>query len=374
MGLAAAPQNPPLMQAFDDKEEKYMRFMIVIVGAILIGLTGCQTLRKQEDTMQVFKHELIETHCVGVEWPEFLGKVKLGESFIIETERFNRVNGPIAIEGIKAGDCIAVHIESIEMLPPFESPNGGPFFEGMGDLVPIEYQDGVFLYPNGMSLPAKPSVGNVAILPKPTEKILAMSRRDLGPPKQRHRGWGWRGVVNDPRGKHCHQDCQYLTAGSIIHMKSQIDQAGLCLADVHGYIGQGEMAFAGIEVAARIQVRVERSKGWYVDWPLIETEDEIMVFSSRLSVPAPDEQGGEEYVDIVRRAYWVMRKVVAHRIGRSISDANAIVAAALDIRNCALYGLGNFIQKDGKKQSQPDRDIAVVGVLPKSVFPAEMSK
>ncbi len=28
-----------------------------------------------------------------------------------------------------------------------------------------------------------------------------------------------------------------------------------------GYIGEGELAFAGIEVAARVQLRVERSEG-----------------------------------------------------------------------------------------------------------------
>jgi hypothetical protein len=76
----------------------------------------------------------------------------------------------------------------------------------------------------------------------------------------------------------------------------------------------------------------------------------------------------QEYVDIVRQAYGEMRKVVARRIGGSISDANPIVAAALDVRNCALYGLGNFVQKDGKQPDQPDRDIAVVGALPKAIF------
>jgi len=310
--------------------------------------------------MNSFSRDLIETHCPGMEWPDFLGHVRLGESFVVETERFNSVNGPIAVDGIKAGDNVAVLIESIEMIPPFESPNGGPFHEGMGESVPLDFRDGRFLFPNGLVLKANPSVGNVAVLPKPTSAVLAMSRRFKR---------GWRAVVNDPRGRHCHQDCQYLAVGSTIHMKAQIDGAGLCLADVHGYIGQGEMAFAGIEVAAKVQVRVEKSTGWYVDWPLIETEDEIMVFASLSAVPVPGESNDLQYVDIARQAYREMRKVVAERIGGSLSDANPIVATAIDIRNCALYGLGNFIQEDGKQPNRSDRDIAVVGVLPKSVFP-----
>jgi acetamidase/formamidase len=152
-----------------------------------------------------------------------------------------------------------------------------------------------------------------------------------------------------------------------VHLEAQVDGAGLCLADVHGYIGQGEVAFAAIEVAARIQVWVERSEDWYVDWPLIETEEEVMVFCSDTNML--EGSTDQEYVDIVRRAYREMRKVVADRIGGSISDANPIVASALDIRNCALYGLGNFIQEGGKKHPEPDRDIALVGVLPKSIFP-----
>ena len=344
-----------------------MRFVSVVTIVLLVITTGCTTVCGRRINMQIFARNLIEEHCPGVRWPKPLGNVKLGEHFIVETERFNRVNGPISVEGIKAGEAIAVHIESIEILPPFESPNGGPFFEGMGDLVSLKYENGKFLYPNGIALEAKPSIGNVAVLPTPTDDVLTLSERDIGPPKNRHRGWGWRGLVNDSRGKHCHQDCQYLTAGSTIHIKAQVDNAGLCLADVHGYIGQGEMAFAGIEVAARIQVRVERSEGWYVDWPLIETEDEIMVFSSDTDIH--DRDTSREYVDVVRQAYKEMRKVVAEKIGGTVSDANPIVASALDIRNCALYGLGNFIQKDGKKGDQPDRDIAVIGVLPKSIFP-----
>lgn len=308
--------------------------------------------------MQVFKRESIQTHCIGAVWPEFLGQVQLGESFVIETEQFNNANGPIAIAEVKAGDNIVVHIERVDILPPFSAPNGGPFFEGIGDSPPLEYVDGYFLFPKHFRLRANPSIGNIAVLPAPTKRMLELSRTDPG---QR----GWRRIVNDPRGKHCHQDCQYLTAGSKIHMKAQVDKAGVCVADVHAYIGQGEVAFAGIEVRADIQLRVERSERWFVDWPLIETEDEIMLFCSDTNLLHGTEN--QEYVDVVREAYRAMREVVAARIRGTIEAANPIVATALDIRNCALYGLGNYIQKEGKTD-QPDMDIAVVACLPKDVF------
>ncbi|MBN1270043.1 MAG: acetamidase/formamidase family protein [Kiritimatiellae bacterium] len=317
--------------------------------------------------MQIFRRESIHTHCVGSEWPEFLGEVELGESFVIETERLNGINGPIGVCGLVAGDGIAIHVEQIEILPPFLAPNGGPFFEGMGELVPLEYADGVFFYPNGFRLKAKPSVGNIAVLPAPTERVLGVIKNMGSRPDPNQ---GWRSVLNDPRGKHCHQDCQALGEGAVLHIKAQVDGGGICAADVHGYISQGEVGFAGIEVAADVQLRVERSDGWLIDWPLVETREEIMVFCSNRNLTG--ETNDQEYVDLVREAYWCMRKVVAGRIRGTIADANAIVATALDIRNCALYGLANLIQKDGKTQGL-DGDVAIVGVLPKSVFANEAS-
>jgi acetamidase/formamidase len=317
--------------------------------------------------MRTFGRESIHTHCCGDEWPEFLGEVEPGESFVIETERFNGINGPVAVSGVSAGDAIAVRVERIAIRPPFFAPNGGPFFEGMGDPVPLEYEDGAFVYPNGFRLEARPSVGNVAVLPEPTERVLEAIRSG-GPRPDPNRGW--RSALNDPRGRHCHQDCQALGEGATIHLKAQVDRAGLCAADVHGYISQGEVAFAGIEVAADVQLRVRESRGWLVDWPLIETDDEIMVFRSNRNLTG--ETSDEEYVDLVREAYRAMREVVAARVGGTVADANAIVATALDIRNCALYGLANLVRKQGKTAGR-DGDVAVVGVLPKSVFPGGAS-
>ncbi|MFX0091131.1 MAG: acetamidase/formamidase family protein [Candidatus Hodarchaeota archaeon] len=317
--------------------------------------------------MKIFKRELTETHAVGEVWPTFLDQVKLGESFIIETTNQEcNPNGPVEVRGVKAGETVAIHIEKIELVEPFYAPNGGPFFEGMGDSVPLEYKEGYFYWPQYFRLKANPSVGNVAILPKPTEENLEICRVQLfGPFKGKKNPKGWRTVVRAPRDKHCHQDCWAVTEGAIVHMKAQVDGLGVCFDDVHAYLGQGEVAFDGIGVYAKIQARVERSTDWYVDWPVIETEQEILVFSSYTSTYV--HRPKQSYVDIVRTAYWSLRDVVAAKIGGTIEEANSIVATAADIRNCALYGLGDYIQKSGKT-NQPDTDIAVVACLPKDVF------
>lgn len=155
--------------------------------------------------MQVFTRDNVHTHSVSAEWPEMLGTVALGESFVVETIRLNPVSGPIGIVGVQAGDNIAIHIEDIKMLPPYLGPNGGPFFEGIGDWVPLEYKDGQFIYPQHFCLKARPSIGNLAILPRPTEALLEKARNTKARPDH---NTGWRSVLNDPRTKYCHQDCK----------------------------------------------------------------------------------------------------------------------------------------------------------------------
>jgi acetamidase/formamidase len=310
--------------------------------------------------MQIFARQLISEHCVGAEWPEFVGRVELGESFLVETVEVG-ANGPIEVAGVRAGDALAIHIEAIEMEPPFYAPNGGPFIDG--ERVPLTYRDGWFYWPKRFRLKAEPSVGSVAVLPKPTEATLRMSRRmEYGGRVWRNER-GWRRIVRDPRGKHCHQDCRALGVGSLIHLKAQVDGAGLCAEDVHGYIGQGEMAFAAIEGNARVRLRVERSIGWLVDWPLIETPEEILVLASWADV-YPNRPPAR-YVDMIRQAYHSMVEVVAAKVGSTFAEANSIVATAVDIRNCALYGLQGFISDEA---SPSTTDIAVVAALPKSVL------
>ena len=116
-------------------------------------------------------------------------------------------------------------------------------------------------------------------------------------------------------------------------------------------MGQGETSFNGISSAANVQVRVERSKEWLVDWPLIETQTELMVCVS-----------GSLYRDVVIEAFRACRLVVADRAGSSIEEANALVASAMDVRNGAIYGL------EGYPGSKPGKLVSVTAVIPKDVF------
>jgi alkylation response protein AidB-like acyl-CoA dehydrogenase len=76
--------------------------------ALRVWPEGKSALYLSGTEMQVFIRDLIDKHCFGAAWPELLGGAKLGARFVVETERFNRADGPVAVPGIRAGDDTAV--------------------------------------------------------------------------------------------------------------------------------------------------------------------------------------------------------------------------------------------------------------------------
>lgn len=297
--------------------------------------------------MQVFRRESTQTHEIedGNLRPGFLGEVSLGERFVIETENGNDVNGPVRVRDVSPGEDVAIHIESIDIVDPVIAPNGGPIVGLPG--FELEQREGYLYFPKHFRVKPRPALGNVAVLPEVTDELLAWAKQ---------RGFeftNWRRYMNDPRGRHCHQDCADLGPGAAIHMKCQVEGVGVCLGDFHARMGQGETAFNGISSAANVELRVERSEGWLVDWPLIETRTELMVCVS-----------GAPYRDTVIEAFRSCRLVVAEKAGCSVEEANALVASAMDLRNGAIYGL------EGYPGSKPGKLVSVTAVIPKDVFTA----
>jgi acetamidase/formamidase len=302
--------------------------------------------------VQRFARSAIHSHSVGVEWPEFLGTVQLGETFVVETDRDGGVNGPIEIAGVSAGEAIAVYIKAIEMIGPFESA-ADPFHPEAGT-VALEYRDECFYFPRNFRVKANPTVGNLGVLPRPTEEVLNAVRDALRRDAlRRGERLGWRRLLHTPQGRHCHLDCPWLSAGTALHLQAQVDGAGLCLADVHGYRPSGQLAYSGIKVAADVTLSVERSQGWLVEWPLIETVDKIMVAVS------PPTEADRATAD--RLAYAALRHLVAVRAGVSDEQANALVATAVELQACSAPSTASYA---------PDAlaSFAMVAALPKDIF------
>ena len=340
-----------MSQAYWDKQVGRRDFVKSVAAASVMMATAGHAVERVSASLRRFDRGLIQTHFAEDNQfsPDFIGSVELDESFIIETANTNDANGPVHIEGVNAGDAITVEIEAIEIVGPVMAPNGGPL-DGFGGFE-LEMRDGYLYFPEHFRIRPRPTLGNVAVMPSPKEieRLFEWAAGSGYTPKR------WRQLVNDPRGKHCHQDCPFLGPNARIHMIAQVDGAGLCMADFHAYMGEGEMAFNGVSSSANVTVRVTRCADWPVDWPIIETPDEVMVVRT-----------GRDYVQVVREAFRGCRDLVEQKTGCSTYLANSLVASAMDLRNSAIYGLGNGYFED--RPDEPSRDLSVVGVLPKDVF------
>lgn len=226
--------------------------------------------------------------------------VKLGESFICETEdafsghmykegalptpefvpemertptELNPQTGPIYVEGVKAGDVIAVKIEKIT--PEKRGftcliPDIGPLARNVD--WPLFLEPRVFHFehhpgPSGttrdgeltalggkMRLPMRPFMGTIGVAPEhePESALVAQ-----GP-------WGG------------NFDSRDITEGSTIYLNAYHDGALLFIGDMHA--SQGDTEFFGVanETRGEVQLSIEVLPKKRIPFPRIEKADSIV--------------------------------------------------------------------------------------------------
>lgn len=222
----------------------------------------------------------------------------------------NPVTGPIAIEGITAGDCVAVDIEHVEGAPVTgfgymnTTPTLRPEFTAetvichrRGDQVEIPTERGPIL------IPLKPFVGTIGVAPSgdPIESFR-QGRTILG-----------------------NVDMPDIKAGSTVVMKANVDGALISLGDAHLAQGDAEIHRSAIETQADVQIRVWRrdpADVHYVGLPQVNSATELASVS-----PGPG-----HLEELVRAAY----DDLAERLRRSgrftLPEAYRLLGAVGSVR------------------------------------------
>lgn len=187
-------------------------------------------------------------------------------------DNINPVTGPIHVEGAEPGDALAVRIEEIE-LPDRGVINIFPNFGGLEASVfnlaepspPnttfCEIEDGVVTYPTEdgreLEFPAHPQVGTIGTAEK-HESVYSVKPHDHGG----------------------NMDCKDVTEGNTLYLPVDVEGGYLHLGDCHAAQGDGEICGISVEVPAVVTLSVEVIDGYDIDWPRIESEDEIMVVAA----------------------------------------------------------------------------------------------
>jgi amidase len=180
----------------------------------------------------------------------------------------NPVTGPIQVEGAEPGDTLIVDIINIEVgqrgataLVP-----GFGLLEGWFSQVPplskfSEISDGTVTFPTSggksIKMPVRLMIGTIGVAPA-TETIATVT-------PSRHGG---------------NLDTPEITVGNRLYLPVSVKGALFALGDVHATQGHGEVCGTGVEVPALVTVKLGLLKGKRIEWPRIESSDEIMTVCS----------------------------------------------------------------------------------------------
>jgi acetamidase/formamidase len=180
----------------------------------------------------------------------------------------NPITGPIYVEGAKAGDALKVEIISIRLPNVGETsvmPTSGglrgwlqpsspltKFSKISNGKVSYELNDG-----RTIEIPLKPFIGTIGVSPA----FEAISTITPG----RHGG---------------NMDVSDVCVGNTLYLPVAVKGALLGLGDVHAVQGDGEICGTAVEVSSKVTLKIELEKNKKLDWPRIESKDEIMTVCS----------------------------------------------------------------------------------------------
>lgn len=186
-------------------------------------------------------------------------------------EFFNPQTGPIYVKNANPGDTLKISILDIVPLRDWGVSSIQAHFGLLGCTKttrllnkPLENKvyiyrlvDGKFTYNDRLSFDYQPFIGTLATAPA-VEAISSLTPYEQG------------GNMDVPDVK----------PGNIIYLPVKKEGAFLYVGDCHARQGEGEACGTALEIAARVQLKVEVEKKKQISWPRIESESEIMCVGS----------------------------------------------------------------------------------------------
>ena len=193
------------------------------------------------------------------------------------------LTGPVRIEGAKAGDLLAVHIEKIEPQPRGYTIFRGPDFGFLRDVFPYKYLvhweiDGkVARSPEipGVAIPGAPFMGVMGVAPSHgllqavdvRETALGEEGFPVAPPDPRNAVPSTEPVASrglrtiPPRENGGNLDIKQFIAGTTLYLPVFIDGANFSTGDGHFAQGDGESCGTAVEMGATLHARFEILSG-----------------------------------------------------------------------------------------------------------------
>jgi amidase len=243
----------------------------------------------------------------------------------------NPVTGPIYVEGVEPGDCVALTFEDI-VPGPVQHQGYTVLTPGLGGLVsnyslqppltprtvicPI--RDGTVHFPTArgtVEIPARPFLGTIGVAPAGERRLSFLQGADfLG-----------------------NTDLPLNGIGTTVVMRANVPGALVSFGDAHAVQGDGEISGAAIECQADVTVRIDRipaNEAQYVGLPQVGTPELIGSIAGFTGVHLGDVVRAA-YVDLVNRLVRFHRFELEDAYLLACQTAKVAVGQVVDPLYCA---------------------------------------
>jgi len=245
-------------------------------------------------------YTIAEGETVVVETKSCYADCVTREGMLEEYPGPNPATGPIAIEGVRPGEALAVKIEGIAtaewgFVAGVERDESR---EWRGPFTVVEIHDGVAHYPWGLRLPVAPMVGVIGVAPA-GEPVPTTTPHD------------WGGNL----------DTVDVCAGATIYFPVAASGALLALGDVHALQGDAESCGTGIECSAEVTLTARRVPEPLWPCPIIVRDDSLILVAS-----------AETLDEAAHRAMEEMAGLLGKLTGLRYAECRRLLSTAGDIR------------------------------------------
>jgi amidase len=228
------------------------------------------------------------------------------------------VFGPIAVEGVKAGDTVEIEIVDIKLNDKAYqciSKSTGilkdQFTTRNYKIHKITNGQINFGKSSGVKMPVRPSVGFIATLPN--EEMGCGRACEFG------------GNI----------DINHLQKGAKLLLPTAHDKAMLCVGDLHALQGNGEICGMALECGGEVTLRVSKAKE-KIDYPVIKSDKGIVVVGHGKTIKEASVNAVENAID-----YWQKNQEIAKDMTKDMTkeDVYLYLSASSDLI------FGNFTGK-----------------------------
>jgi len=243
----------------------------------------------------------------------------------LDWDHINPATGPIFIEGATINDTLKVTILDIELNnvgTMVAIPDNGVLGKlvNQSEVKRVPIINGYAVFHEDLKVPCKPMIGVIGVAPQ-TGVIPCGTPGEHG------------GNMDNAR----------ITIGSSLYLPIFHEGALLAMGDVHAAMGDGEIMVSGIEIPAKITVKVEIVKGTVITSPMLEDGLNCYTIASH-----------ESLEEAIYQATLTMTEILMNKLGLSFNEAGMLLSACGNLEICQVV--------------DPKRTVRMA--VPKSILPS----